>query len=175
MKIVICVSGASGAHLGLLLGDELRRMNHDVLQIVSESAETVLLLEQGRAIDDRIIEAPSSSGSYGADATLIVPCSMNTLAKLACGIADTATTRAGAVALKERKKLLIAPREMPFDTIALENMAKLAQAGAIIAPPLLSYYAEQQTIADMEQFLIGRWLDLVGIPNNLFKRWGHEY
>ncbi len=171
MKAVVCVSGASGATLGLKLYNELR-LKHDAFLILSDAAKKVLSYENGYS--DEAIEAPPSSGSFGADITFVVPCSMNTLAKIAYGIADNLTTRAAAVALKEKKKLLLAPREMPFSQIALENMLKLSRAGAIIAPPLFAYYSGQQNIEDMESFLVGRWMDLAGIENSLYKRWGDE-
>jgi 4-hydroxy-3-polyprenylbenzoate decarboxylase len=104
----------------------------------------------------------------------VTPCSINTLSKIAHGIADNLITRVAAVAIKERKKLLLAPREMPLSSIALENMLKLSQIGAIIAPPMLAYYSEQQSLEEMENFIIGRWLDLAGIKNSLYKRWGDE-
>ena len=99
---------------------------------------------------------------------------MNTLAKVACGIADNLTTRAAAVMIKERKTLLLAPREMPFSPIALENMLKLSQIGVHIAPPVMAYYSEQDSLEAMESFLIGKWFDLIGIENRLYKRWGHN-
>lgn len=170
MKIVVCISGASGFRLGIGLYNALKT-THDVSLILSDSAKKVAALEEG--YDNSQIEAPPSSGSYGADITFVVPCSMNTLAKIACGIADNLITRVAAVAIKERKTLLIAPREMPFSTIALENMTKLSNIGAIMAPPMLGYYSEQQSLEEMENFIIGRWLDLAGIENSLYKRWGN--
>jgi len=73
--------------------------------------------------------------------------------------------------IKERKTLLLAPREMPFSAIALENMHKLASLGIIIAPPVMAYYSEQTTLEEMENFMIGKWFDLLGIENDLYKRW----
>jgi 4-hydroxy-3-polyprenylbenzoate decarboxylase len=96
---------------------------------------------------------------------------MNTLAKIACGISDNLVTRCAAVMIKEHKKLILAPREMPFSAIALENMQKLAALGIIIAPPVMAYYSEQQTLDEMENFIIGKWFDLLSIENNLYKRW----
>ncbi len=171
MRIVVCVSGASGAGLGLKLYESVKR-EHEVSLVLSDSARKVLSLEEG--YDNSQIDAPPSSGSYGTDITLIAPCSMNTLAKIAHGIADNLVTRTAAVAIKERKPLLLAPREMPFSPIALENMLKLSNMGVIIAPPMLGYYSEQKNLEDMENFIIGRWLDLVGIKNDLYKRWGNE-
>ncbi|HHS91913.1 MAG TPA: UbiX family flavin prenyltransferase, partial [Campylobacterales bacterium] len=121
--------------------------------------------------DNDNIAASIASGSFQVDMTVVIPCSMNTLAKIAHGIADNLVTRSAAVALKEQKKLLLAPREMPFSPIALENMEKLAKLSVIIAPPVLGYYAESQTIEEMEKFLIGKWFDVLGIEHNLYKRW----
>ncbi|HHH19971.1 MAG TPA: 3-octaprenyl-4-hydroxybenzoate carboxy-lyase, partial [Campylobacterales bacterium] len=92
-------------------------------------------------------------------------------AKIACGISDNLVTRAAAVAIKEQKKLLLAPRELPFSAIALENMHKLASLHVIIAPPILGYYSESSSIEDMERFIIGKWYDVLGITNELYERW----
>ncbi|MCK9473889.1 UbiX family flavin prenyltransferase, partial [Sulfurimonas sp.] len=121
--------------------------------------------------DNSDISASIASGSYGVDAMIIAPCSMNTLAKIACGIADNLVTRCASVMIKEHKKLILAPREMPFSAIALENMHKLATLGIIIAPPIMAYYSKQQTLEEMEDFLIGKWFDLLDIQNTLYKRW----
>jgi 4-hydroxy-3-polyprenylbenzoate decarboxylase len=96
---------------------------------------------------------------------------MNTLAKVACGISDNLPTRVAAVALKEQKKLLLAPRELPFSAIALENMHKLASLGVIIAPPVMAYYSDASNLQEMERFIIGKWYDVLGIENNLYERW----
>jgi 4-hydroxy-3-polyprenylbenzoate decarboxylase len=96
---------------------------------------------------------------------------MNTLAKIACGINDNLPTRVAAVALKEQKKLLLAPRELPFSAIALENMQKLASLGVIIAPPVMGYYSDASSLEEMERFIIGKWYDALGIENTLYKRW----
>jgi 4-hydroxy-3-polyprenylbenzoate decarboxylase len=117
------------------------------------------------------IAASVASGSFGAEAMLIAPCSMNTLAKIACGIADNLITRTAAVMIKEQKRLILAPREMPFSAIALENMHKLASLGVVIAPPVMAYYSQQQKLEDMEDFIIGKWFDLLAIENDLYKRW----
>ena len=105
------------------------------------------------------------------DKMIIIPCSMSTLAKCTCGIADSLITRAFSVCLKEKREILLAPRELPFSSIALENMGKLAKLGVIIAPPILAYYSGQNSIKDMEDFIIGKWFDLLKIEHNLYKRW----
>jgi len=174
MKIVVGISGASGASLGLKF---LHALPCEVIKhlIVSEHAQIVLEKEENTNIhQNNEIWASVASGSYGADAMIITPCSMNTLAKIACGIADNLITRAASVMIKERKILILAPREIPFSPIALENMHKLSMMGVIIAPPALAYYGEQTTLEDMENFMIGKWMDLMGLDNNLYKRWSGE-
>jgi 4-hydroxy-3-polyprenylbenzoate decarboxylase len=171
MKVVVAISGGSGASLGLKALEALPESVEKHL-IVSEHANVVLAKEEGiKRHKDSNIAASIASGSYGVDAMIIAPCSMNTLAKIACGIADNLTTRAAAVMIKERKTLLLAPREMPFSAIALENMQKLATLGVIIAPPVLAYYSGQNTLDSMEDFMIGKWFDLLGIENDLYRRW----
>ena len=96
---------------------------------------------------------------------------MNTLAKCSVGISDSLITRAFTVMLKENREIILAPREMPFNSIALENMLKLSKLGITIAPPILGYYSSQQTLEEMENFLIGKWFDLLKIDNNLYERW----
>ncbi|MEJ2467911.1 MAG: UbiX family flavin prenyltransferase [Campylobacterales bacterium] len=174
MKIIIAISGASGASLGL---KTLKALPENVQKhlIVSEHAKEVFAHEEHVTIhDDADIAAPLASGSFGADAMMIIPCSMNTLAKTACGIADNLTTRAASVMIKEHKTLLLAPREMPFSAIALENMLKLSRLGVVIAPPVMAYYSRQDSLDAMETFMIGKWFDLIGIENDLYKRWGSD-
>lgn len=171
-KVVIAVSGASGAELGLKAARLVPKDGYETHLICTDHAQTVLEKEQGFSIHaDRDIAAPTASGSFGADVMLVAPCSMNTLAKIACGIADNLTTRSAAVMIKEQKKLILAPRELPFSPIALENMHKLACLGVVIAPPVMGYYAGTDTLEAMEDFIIGKWFDLMGIENTLYKRW----
>ncbi len=174
MKIVVSISGASGANLGLkaikLLPNTIQKH-----LIISKGAKIVLQKEQDIIIHyEKNIASSIASGSFQVDAMMIIPCSMNTLAKIACGIADNLTTRAASVMLKEGKKLLLAPREMPFSTISLENMHKLSTLGVIIAPPVMAYYSYQTTLGEMENFMIGKWFDLLDIDNNLYKRWNED-
>ena len=121
--------------------------------------------------DDQDLSAGPASGSFGTDAIIIAPCSTNTLAKVANGISDTLITRAASVALKERQTLVLGVREMPFSTLALEHAAKLSALGAVIAPPVLGYYSAQNSLEDMENFIIGKWLDLLGLEHQIYKRW----
>jgi len=171
VKILVCVSGASGAGLGIKLYNMIPP-EYERFLVLSENAKTVLQKEENIFLNEDI-SAPPASGSFGIDVTFIVPCSMNTLAKISLGIADNLITRAAQVAIKEKKKLIIAPREMPFSEIYLEHMLKLSRIqNVIIAPPVLAYYNEPKNINEIEMFLIGKWFDLAGIKNDFFKRWG---
>jgi len=172
LKLVVAITGASGVALGKKFVDCLPE-DTEVHVIVSDNAFTVESFENKKvtlhASGD--IAASVSSGSFRVDATAIIPCSMNTLAKVACGISDNLATRVAAVALKEQKKLLLAPRELPFSAIALENMQKLAALGVIIAPPVMGYYSDASSLEEMEKFIIGKWFDVLGIENSLYERW----
>ena len=171
MKIIVAISGASGAELGLKLIYALPETIEKHL-IITDNAKIVLKKEHKITLHkNHEIWASVASGSFNADLMYIVPCSMNTLAKISVGIADNLITRTASVMIKEQKKLILAPREMPFSSIALENMLKLSNIGVIIAPPVLAYYSQQQNLKEMENFMIGKWLDLGNISNTLYKRW----
>ncbi|MCH9813310.1 MAG: UbiX family flavin prenyltransferase [Epsilonproteobacteria bacterium] len=171
MKLIVAITGASGAGLGQRFIEKLPK-EVEVYAVVSDHAKVVLNKEENITIyHDKNIAASIASGSFKSDAMIIIPCSMNTLAKIACGISDNLTTRAASVMIKEQRKLILSPREMPFSPIALENMLKLGRLNVVIAPPVIGYYAHPETIEDMEDFLIGKWFDLLDIEHNLFKRW----
>ena len=172
LKLVVVITGASGVGLGKRFVDLLPE-DIEVHVVISDNALTVEAFEHDNLTlhTNDNIAASISSGSFRVDATAIIPCSMNTLAKIACGISDNLATRVAAVALKEQKKLLLAPRELPFSAITLENMHKLASLGVIIAPPVMGYYAGTSSLEDMERFIIGKWYDVLGISNDLYARW----
>ncbi len=171
MKLIIGISGASGVNLGEKF---IKKLPNDIEKyiIYSQNAKKVLEKEENRFfLENSDIAAPVSSGSFKSDAMIVVPCSMNSLAKIACGISDNLITRSASVMIKEQKKLILAPREMPFSAIALENMLKLSRLGIVIAPPVLGYYAKSKSLEEMENFLIGKWFDLLEIEHNLYERW----
>ena len=120
------------------------------------------------------MDSPIASGSFGIDAMAVVPTSMNLLAKLANGLCDELISRCASVMLKERRKLLLAPREMPLSPIALEQMSKLSLLGVIIAPPSVGYYAKPNDLESMERFFIGKWFDALCIENILYQRWKYD-
>ena len=172
MKLVVAITGASGVQLGIKFIEYLPS-NIEIHLVTSDNAFTVDSFENKSITihNTNNIASSISSGSFKVDATAIIPCSMNSLAKIACGISDNLPTRVASVALKEQKKLLLAPRELPLSAIALENMQKLASLGVIIAPPIIGYYSNSSSLEEMEKFIIGKWYDSLGIENNLYKRW----
>jgi len=172
MKLVVAISGASGIELGKKFIQYLPK-TIEVHLITTQNALTVNHFENQNITlhDNSNIAASIASGSFQVDATVVIPCSMNSLAKISCGIADNLLTRAAAVAIKEQKKLLLVPREMPFSAIALENMLKLSRLNVIIAPPVMGYYADSSSLEEMERFLIGKWYDILNIEHNLYERW----
>ena len=117
------------------------------------------------------MSSAAASGSSGYEAMIIAPCSSNTLAKVAAGICDNLLLRAAAVMLKEQRKLIIAPREMPFSPLSIKHMNELSGLGVMFAPPMIAHYSEPLSLNDTENFIIGKWLDCLNIKNNLFKRW----
>ena len=183
LKITVAISGASGSNLGVNFIKKVPK-DIEIFVVFSKSAKVALKLENQISTKDLFIDYPNvtilkdsnigaciASGSFKVDKMIILPCSQNTLAKCAVGISDSLITRAFTVMLKEKRDIVIAPREMPLNSISLKNMLKLSKLGVIIAPPILGYYSSQQTLEDMENFLIGKWLDLLKIDNNLYKRW----
>jgi len=172
MRLVLAISGASGVSIAKKFIEYLPS-DIELHVVATQHAFVVEALEEKKITlhSNDNIGASIASGSFRVDATAVIPCSMNTLAKIAHGIADNLITRVAAVALKEQKRLLLAPREMPFSAIALENMHKLASLGVVISPPVMGYYANSQSLEDMERFIIGKWYDSLGIENNLYKRW----
>lgn len=177
---VVGITGGSGSVLGIRLLENLK--DYEVHLAISESANRVLELETDYKIDyvesmathtydDKDIAARISSGSFRFNAMVIIPCSISTLGKISSGISDTLITRSAAVALKERRRLILVPREMPLSTIVLENMHRLSRDGAIIAPAISGYYNRPKTSQEMIDFVVSRILDLMGVENDLMKRW----
>lgn len=169
IKLIIGISGASGVGLAEKFIQILPSFVEKHI-IISQNAKLVFQKEE-QILHNENIGEKTASGSFKADAMIILPCSMNSLAKISCGICDTLITRTAAVMLKERRKLILCPREMPYSTINLEQMHKLSSLGVIIAPPVLGYYSKPKSLDEMEKFLFGKWLDLLEIENDLYKRW----
>jgi len=185
-KIVVGITGASGAPYAKALLRQLRdrQVAADDVEVgvcISQTAPEVYLLECGADLREecpfpiwsmRDYKAPFASGSAGWNAMVIVPCSMSTVAKVAHGISDTLLTRAADVMLKERRPLLMVPRESPLSLIHLENLTALARAGATVIPAMPSFYGRPSGIDDLVHTVVARVLDHLGLKNDLGPRWG---
>jgi 4-hydroxy-3-polyprenylbenzoate decarboxylase len=181
-RIVVGITGASGAPYARRLIGALRE-RHDVEMAVciSQTAPQVWELECGGDLREeagvhvwgtRDFQAPFASGSSGWHAMVVVPCSMGTVARIAHGISDTLLTRAADVMLKERRPLIVVPRETPLSLVHLDNLAGLARAGALILPAMPSFYGKPATLNDAIDTVVGRILDHLGLDHALVHRWG---
>ena len=197
--IVVAMSGASGAVYALTLVRQLLRNQLRISLLLSSAARQVLKVEQQLdwaadvAVQQRQVRqffadkeqrlscyaeqdftAPVASGSSVADAMVIVPASMGTVARVACGISGNLVERVADVMLKEKQPLVIVPRETPLSTIHLSNMLTLSQAGAVILPAMPAFYSQPQTIDDVVDFVAGKICDAIGVNHQLYTRWGEN-
>jgi 4-hydroxy-3-polyprenylbenzoate decarboxylase len=190
-KIVLGITGASGAPYAKRILDVLveRRAKHHDVEIavcLSETAPEVWALEIGGDVREAMLasdvpcfglrdyKAPFASGSAGWHAMIVAPCSMGTCARIAHGISDNLLTRAADVMLKERRALVVVPRETPLSIVHLENLAALARAGATIAPAMPSFYGKPETLDGAIDTVVARVLDHAGIEHAIGKRWGEK-
>ena len=183
MRIIVGVTGASGVIIAKRLLEVLRELGHETHFIISDSGREVVKYELGGEdlselatvnYDSKNFAAAISSGSFRIDAMVIVPCSMKTLGAIANGVPHNLIARAADVCLKQERKLILVPRETPLNLIHLENLVKAKRAGATILPPMLSFYHEPKTIDDMVNHTVGKILDMLGIDNEIYKRWGEK-
>ena len=187
MRLVLGVTGASGAGyaeraLGLLAHEVARRPELEVHWIASATAGQVWQAELGRPMPSEIaglrrwdrgdFSAPFASGSNPADAVVLLPCSMSSLARVAHGGGDDLLARAGEVALKERRKLILVVRETPLSLVHLRNMIAATEAGATILPAVPSFYAGIRTLEQALDTVIARVFDPAGVAHQLVPRWG---
>lgn len=197
--ITLALTGASGMPFGLRLLDCLLAAGVRVYLLYSQAAQVVIKQEIGETWPSRAKEveamlcerhgvtpqqlrvfgreewfAPVASGSNPADAMVVCPCTMGTLAAIAAGMSDNLIERAADVSIKENRKLVLVPRETPFSAIHLENMLKLARLGVCILPPNPGFYHHPQTVDDLVDFVVARVLDQLGVPHQLMARWGEH-
>ncbi len=182
MEIVVGISGASGVAYAVRLLRVLREKGIIIHLVITDSAakiielETDFLLKDVQDLADHVyassdFTAPFASGSHLFDAMIVIPCSMGTLSAIACGSSDSLITRAADVCLKEKRKLIIVPRETPLGLVQLRNMVTAAQAGAIVLPACPAFYSRPRSLDDLVDVLVGRVLDLLGVENDLYRRW----
>jgi len=195
--ITVALTGASGMAYGLRVVECLVHADAGVYLLYSEAAHVVAKQELGIAIPPRASEAerlfserysakqgqlrvfgredwfaPVASGSNPPDAMVICPCTMGTLAAVAAGLSDGLIERAADVTLKEGRKLILVPRETPFSALHLENMLRLARAGAVILPANPGFYHHPKTVEQLVDFVVARVLDHLGVAHDLMQRWG---
>lgn len=183
-RLVIGMSGASGAILGISLLEIMGEYPEwETYLVMSKGAELTITEETDYSVDyvktlaDKVynicdIGESIASGTFSTEGMVIIPCSMKTVAGIACGYSDNLLLRAADVVLKERNKLVIVARESPLSTIHLKNLLTLAEAGAYIIPPMISYYNKPLSIEDANRHIIGKILDKFGIEVNGLRRWG---
>ncbi|MEO5721455.1 MAG: UbiX family flavin prenyltransferase [Chthoniobacterales bacterium] len=182
MKLVIAATGASGTIYLQRLLEQIDPSAHEVHLIMSGHAKQVAAQETDELkIPDGVLKHPENdlnvpyvSGSARFDAMVIVPCSMSTLGRLATGSGDNALLRTGDVFLKERRKLIVVPRETPWSLIHARNVVTLLEAGAIVLPAIPSFYHRPATVAEVVDTVVWRILDQLGLPNPRAFRWKDE-
>jgi len=181
-KIIVAITGASGAIYGLKLLERLRGLAEppaEVAVILTENADEIMLYETGlqyepsgteRLWDNRDFNAPFASGSSSYETMIVCPASMGMVGRIAHGVSDDLITRAADVILKERRRLILVPRETPYSLIHITNMKLLTEAGAVVCPATPSFYSRPETIDDLVMTVIDRVLSLAGFNIDTF-RW----
>lgn len=182
-RLVVGISGSSAPQFGIALLEALRGMSGiETHLVLSTAARTTIRLETDRdwrevamladvSHDPDDFAAPVASGSFITMGMAIVPCSMKTLAAVATGYADSLLSRAAEVALKERRRLVLVPRETPLALAHLRNMVAVTEAGAVVLPPIPAFYHRPSTIEELIDHTTGKVLDQFGIAHDLFRRW----
>jgi flavin prenyltransferase len=182
-KIVVGVTGASGSILGWRILEKLKNVpDVETHLVLSRSGEKTAWLEMGKKAAEfreladvyypqEDIGARLASGSFQTHAMVVAPCSIHTMSAVAHGITDNLITRAADVTLKERRRLVLMVREMPFHLGHLRSMVQLAEMGAIVAPPVPGFYNKPETVMDIVDHCVDRVLDLIGVPAEEARRW----
>jgi 4-hydroxy-3-polyprenylbenzoate decarboxylase len=183
LRLVVGISGASGVIYGLRTLEILHSLKIETHVVLSQWGEKNIEIETDKTIEyvrslatalygNDSLAAPISSGSFLHSGMVIVPCSMKTLASIANGYDETLISRAAGVTLKESRLLVVVPRETPLSRIHLQNMLKLAEAGAVILPAMPGFYHKPTSLQDMVDHLVGKIIDQFEIRNDLSRRWG---
>jgi 4-hydroxy-3-polyprenylbenzoate decarboxylase len=183
MRILVAVTGASGAIYAQRLLDSLDPAAHEVHVVMSQYAHAVVgeELPGGLRLRDGVkthglksMNVPFASGSNPFDAMVVIPCTMGTLGRIAHGVSDDVLLRAADVMLKERRKLILVPRETPLNLVHLKNMELLLLAGAMLLPANPAFYTNPKTVTELADTVVARVLDHIGVPHQLMPRWKAE-
>lgn len=189
-KYIIAITGASGSIYALSLIEELLKNGHSIHLIVSDNGAKVLEYETGVRLFNFIegmkekygnitledidnLFSSVASGSFKTDGMIILPCSMSSLGEIAHGVSKNLIGRAADVCIKEKRPLVIVPRETPLSSIHLKNMLILSESGVTILPAMPGFYHKPESLEDVVNFVVGKILDILNIENNLFKKWGN--
>lgn len=181
-RLILGISGASGVILGSYLAKAIRNQGIELHMVVTEAAELTWKLETGKELrelteiadvlyDPRDMAAEISSGSYRTMGMIIAPCSMKTLAGIVTGYTDNLLLRAADVCMKEGRKCVLCPREMPLGKLHLRNLNTAAELGCVIVPPMLSFYSGQTTVEDQIHHIVGKVLMQFGVEYEYFHPW----
>lgn len=181
-RVVVGVTGASGAPIAVRVLKGLRAANVPVTLVVSDGGAAVLQEECGLSVEELArdadaqyaeadLTAPIASGSRQNRGMVVVPCSMNTVAKIALGLADTLITRAAHVQVKEHRRLVLVPRETPLSAIHLRHLASLAELGVVVLDAAPPYYTRPASVDDQVAYLAGKVLDHLGVAHQLYRGW----
>ena len=179
---IVGITGASGSVYGIRTLEALRAAGATVHLVVTASARRTLEIETDTAYADVLkladavhdpadLAAPISSGSFRTDGMIVIPCSMKSAAAIAFSLNDNLLVRAADVCLKERRRLVLVVRETPLHLGHLRTLTQLAEIGAVILPPIPGFYARPQSVDDFVNHTVGKALDSLGVPNELFRRW----
>ena len=183
MKLIIGITGSTGAIYGIRMLEALKKLNVETHLIMSEWAEKCISMETEYTIDyvkslatntsnEKNMASSVSSGTHRVDGMIIAPCTMKTLSAIANGYDNTLITRAAGVTIKESRKLILMARETPLSAIHLENMLKLSRLGVVILPPVTEFYTKPKSINDIVNHGVGKCLDQFNIEHDLYHRWG---
>jgi len=183
LRILVAITGASGLLYAQRLLDNLDPKDHEIHVVMSNYAQAViseelpggLRLPAGtRTHSLKSMNAPFASGSNAPDAMVIIPCTMGTLGRIAHGFSEDVLLRAADVVLKEKKKLILVPRETPLNLVHVKNFELLILAGATVLPANPAFYTRPQTVEEVVDTVVARVLDHLGVAHSLVKRWGEE-
>jgi len=183
LKILVAITGASGAFYAQRLLDNLDPRTHEIHVVLSNYASQVIAVELPGGLrlppgakmhDVKNMNAPFASGSNPPDAMVVIPCTMGTMGRIAHGYSEDVLIRAADVVLKERKKLILVPRETPISLVHVKNMKLLLQAGATILPANPNFYTGPKTVQEVVDTVVARVLDHLGLPQKLVARWAEE-
>ena len=186
MRLIVGLSGASGIIYGIRMLEVLHDLKIETDLVMTDMAEKMVEIETSRSVeqvrdlatrshDNSDFTSVLASGGYKTMGMVVLPCSMKTVAGIACGFADNLLLRAADCTLKERRPLILVPRETPLNVIQLKNMVTLAESGVTVLPAAPGFYYRPETIDDLVDHIVGKTLDVLGVDHHLYRRWCQDF